>query len=301
MISPHTPVLASECVNLYNGIGDGVFVDCTLGYGGHAKLILDRYPNIEYIGIDRDITAIEFSTKLLYPCKDRFQAIHGSFSEVFATLKEKNIVGVLADLGISSLQVDRLDRGFGFASDELDMRMDRGQDLDAKTVVNSYSQLDLMRIIKEYGEDTNAKKIADLIVKHRPFNSAKDLSDLIERNLPRGKIHPATKLFQAIRIEVNKELDEIQTLLDLIATNHRKDLIVGIISFHSLEDRIVKQAFKQWSERCICPPHFYRCECGGDRALGVRLTKKPVVASADEIRLNPRSRSAKLRGFRFGK
>lgn len=300
MNAPHIAVLPDETVSLFSGTKSGVFVDCTLGYAGHAELILEKYPHISYIGIDRDLMAIEFASKKLARFGDRFKAIKGAFSEVFEKIKEENIVGVLADLGVSSLQLDLASRGFGFDSEVLDMRMDTTQALSAKDVVNSYELSDLMRILKEYGEEPNAHKIADLIVKNRPFSSAKKLSDLIVHSFKRGKIHPATLTFQAVRIEVNRELLEISTLLDLIRSSAKDGLIVGIISFHSLEDRIVKTAFKQWATNCICLPNAYRCECGNNHAVGKILTKKPVTATSKEIGANPRSRSAKLRGFKFG-
>ena len=209
------------------------------------------------------------------------------------------IRGVLADIGVSSLQLDKLDRGFSFNSENLDMRMNQNQSLDASTIINSYSQLELENIFKEYGEIREYKKIASLIVQNRPFYSAKELAEFFYNKLPKGKIHPATLIFQAIRIEVNDELGVLDRLFKSMEEAKLKDCIVAIISFHSLEDRVVKNYFKKWSENCICPKDAFRCECGKNHALGKIITKKPIIATNIEIKQNPRSRSAKLRVFRF--
>lgn len=297
--SPHIPVLAQQSVTLYEGIRSGVFVDCTVGYGGHAELLLTRYPQITYIGIDRDETAIAFASERLKPFGSRFRAIKGAFSEVFPTLEDEDICGVLADLGVSSLQLDRGDRGFGFLSETLDMRMDQNRTLSAETVVNHYDQAQLTRIFKAYGEEPQAAKMAALIIQNRPFSSARALAEMIASRFPKGRIHPATLVFQAIRIEVNDELGELRRLLDTLEAAMPSDLIAGIISFHSLEDRMVKERFKAWGKACICPPESWRCVCGANHARGEVLTKKPLIATEAEIKQNPRSRSAKLRGFHF--
>ncbi|GHV03298.1 ribosomal RNA small subunit methyltransferase H [Campylobacterota bacterium] len=299
MKSPHIPVLANEVLTLFEPVKDGVFVDCTLGFGGHAKLILERFNNIEYIGIDRDENAIEFSTKQLAKFGDRFRAIQGAFSTVLPTLKTKPIAAALADLGVSSLQLDSADRGFGFASSLLDMRMDTNAPFSAENVVNHYDLEELIRIFRDYGEEPQAKRMAEMIVKNRPFDSNQSLATLIERSFGRGKIHAATRIFQAIRIEVNDELGELENMLSAIETMELSGAIVGIISFHSLEDRIVKNRFRNWSKSCICPKESPRCLCGNNHALGQTLTKKPILPQACEAKENPRSRSAKLRGFKF--
>ena len=197
------------------------------------------------------------------------------------------------------MQLDKLDRGFSFNSKNLDMRMNQNQILDASTVVNSYSQVELENIFKEYGEIREYKKIASLIVQNRPFYSAKELAEFFYNKLPKGKIHPATLIFQAIRIEVNDELGVLDRLFKSMEESKLKDCIVAIISFHSLEDRVVKNYFKKWSENCICPKDAFRCECGKNHSLGEIITKKPIIATNFEIKQNPRSRSAKLRVFRF--
>ena len=185
------------------------------------------------------------------------------------------------------------------------MRMDRSAALSAYDVVNGYDRRRLAEIFAAYGEVRGAKRLADAIVAERdkaPIRTAAQLSRVIAQTLPsKGTLHPATLPFQAIRIEVNDELGEIERLLDAIETRHDRGMTVALITFHSLEDRLVKQRFKRWARRCVCPPHLPRCECGGDHALGEVLTKKPITASAEEIRRNPRSRSAKLRLFRFKK
>ena len=199
---------------------------------------------------------------------------------------------------MSSLQLDQKDRGFSYESDTLDMRMDKDASLSALNVVNEYDTLKLEKILLEYGELRNYKKIADCIVENRPFNSAKELSDTTKHLMPRGKkIHPATLLMQAIRIEVNDELGELKSLLQSIEDAKLQDTRVAIISFHSLEDRIVKQTYTRWSKNCICPSEAMRCTCSRDNALGKIVTKKPVTAQADELKENPRSRSAKMRVF----
>ncbi|MDR0663976.1 MAG: 16S rRNA (cytosine(1402)-N(4))-methyltransferase RsmH [Helicobacteraceae bacterium] len=296
--SPHTPVLTNEVFGLFGDLKDGVLVDCTLGYGGHAFEALSRYPKIAYIGIDRDQTALDYSAKRLKIFGDRFRAIRAEFADEIATIKEP-IAGVLADLGVSSLQLDDGDRGFGFNSDCLDMRMDQSSRFSAIDVINGYEESELSRLFFEYGEEPRAKAIASLIIKKRPFYSAKALSGLIAANFSRGKIHSATRVFQAIRIEVNGELDQLGKLLDSLENIKPSGAVIAVISFHSLEDRMVKDRFKKWARECVCPPNALRCECGGNRRFGEVLTKKPITAKADELRSNPRSRSAKLRGFRF--
>jgi len=208
--TPHIPVLYREVVDIFSDIESGIIIDCTMGYAGHSSLILENNPNIKLIAIDQDQTAIDFSTKKLEKFKDRVEIRKGRFSNVIKDiLKEyntKDIKGVLADIGVSSLQLDQKDRGFSYDSENLDMRMDKDAPLSAYEVVNNYSIEDLQRVLFEYGELRNYKKLASQIVKNRPFNSAKELSLKLKPYLPRGKkIHPATLLLQAIRIEVNDE------------------------------------------------------------------------------------------------
>jgi len=298
--TPHIPVLHKEVLLSFSDVREGVFVDCTMGYGGHSSLILEQNPDIRLIGIDQDQTAIDFSTKRLAKFGERVEIRKGRFSEVLQEILDEGIDvrGILADIGVSSLQLDEKERGFSYESDNLDMRMDKSRSLTAADVVNGYSQEELARIFYEYGELKNARKLASVIVSKRPFTSAKELSETIRPYMPKGKkIHPSTLLFQAIRIEVNDELGELRRLLDVIEHSSLKKTKVGIISFHSLEDRIVKQRFSRWAKSCICPSDAMRCTCGNNHAIGHIVTKKPLTADAEELKQNPRSRSAKLRVF----
>ena len=300
---PHIPVLYREVIDTFKDIDSGIVIDCTMGYGGHSSMILESNPNIKLIGIDQDQTAIDFSTKRLEKYSDRVVIKKGRFSSVIKEIIDEydvsSIKGILADIGVSSLQLDQKDRGFSYESDNLDMRMDKDSSLSAFEVVNEYSKENLEQILLEYGELRNYKKIASFIVQNRPFNSAKELSEALKPLMPRGKkIHPATLLMQAIRIEVNDELGELKSLLQNIYEAGFEDTIVSIISFHSLEDRIVKQTFSKWSKNCICPQEIMRCECGNNHSIGKILTKKPLMAKDDELKQNIRSRSAKMRNFK---
>jgi len=302
---PHIPVLYREVQKTFEDISEGTIIDCTMGYAGHSSLILESNPNVNLIGIDQDQTAIDFSKKRLEPFAKRVKIKKGRFSQMTAEIfKEENLAdirGLLADIGVSSLQLDEKERGFSFESGSLDMRMDPSLALSAAEVVNTYTQGDLERILFEYGEVKNAKRIASEIVKARPLHSAKELSEVIRPFAPYGKkIHPSTLVFQAIRIEVNDELGELEALLDSIEHSGLKDARIAIISFHSLEDRMVKQRFKKWSLSCICSPEAMRCTCGNNHALGKMVARKPYEAKSDEIKENARSRSAKMRVFQFG-
>jgi len=299
---PHIPVLYREVVETFNDIKDGIIIDCTMGYGGHSSMILDANPNIKLIAIDQDQTAIDFSSKRLEKYGDRVEIRKGRFSNVIKDILHevdaKEIKGLLADIGVSSLQLDQKDRGFSYESDNLDMRMDKDALLSASNVVNEYSKSELERILLEYGELRNFKKIATEIINNRPFTSAKELSEKLKPFMPRGKkIHPATLLMQAVRIEVNNELGELKSLLKSIEEAKLPNAKIAIISFHSLEDRIVKKEFAKWSKSCICPSEAMRCTCGNNHQLGKIITKKPIMAQDDELKANARSRSAKMRIF----
>ena len=301
---PHIPVLYAQVIDAFKNIEDGIIIDCTMGYGGHSSMILDANPNIKLIAIDQDQTAIDFSTKRLAKYGDRVSIRKGRFSsrikDIISEVGVENIRGILADIGVSSLQLDQKTRGFSYESDNLDMRMDKDASLSAGNVVNEYTTSELEKILLEYGELRNYKKIASAIVNSRPFTSAKELSDATKHLMPRGKkIHPATLLMQAIRIEVNDELGELKSLLQSIEEAKFSDAVVAIISFHSLEDRIVKQTYSRWSKNCICPDEAMRCTCSRDNALGKILSKKPITAQDDELKSNPRSRSAKMRVFHY--
>lgn len=296
---PHIPVLYNEVLDCFKDINKGYIIDCTTGYAGHSSGLLNQNSSVKLICNDQDDEALNFSKNRLKDFENRVEFNKGNFENIIKKFENYPIRGVLADIGVSSLQLDKLDRGFSFNSENLDMRMNQNQSLDASTVINSYSQLELENIFKEYGEIREYKKIASLIVQNRPFYGAKELAEFFYNKLPKGKIHPATLIFQAIRIEVNDELGVLDRLFKSMEEAKLKDCIVAIISFHSLEDRVVKNYFKKWSENCICPKDAFRCECGKNHALGKIITKKPIIATNFEIKQNPRSRSAKLRVFRF--
>ena len=301
---PHIPVLYREVLEVFSEVEDGIVIDCTMGYGGHSSMMLEANPNLQLIAIDQDQTAIDFSSQRLEPYAERVSIRKGRFSAVIKDIIKEydvsKIKGVLADIGVSSLQLDQKDRGFSYESENLDMRMDKGASLDASRVVNEYSKADLERILLEYGELRNYKKIASVIVAERPFSSAKELSDTLKPHMPHGKkIHPATLLMQAIRIEVNDELGELKSLLESLKSAQLPNAKIAIISFHSLEDRIVKQTYNAWSKSCICPLEAMRCLCSNDNQLGKVVTKKPIMAQEDELKENPRSRSAKMRVFKM--
>ncbi len=297
---PHKPVLLQEVLEIFKE-SKGVVVDATLGYAGHSEALLKSNPNIKIVGIDQDAEAIAFSTDRLAPFKERVEIVQGRFADkIDEILQNYPVKGVLADIGVSSLQLDKKERGFSLQSDNLDMRMDQSAPLSADIVVNKYDEGDLIKILKEYGEIRQAVKLARAIIQHRPIISAKELADIALKVLPKNrKIHPATTLFQAIRIEVNQELAQLEKLLDSLEEYRPSGAKIAIITFHSLEDRIVKNRFKKWAKACICPPESLKCTCGADNALGKILTKKPITASQAELEENPRSRSAKLRVFQF--
>ncbi|WP_457750283.1 16S rRNA (cytosine(1402)-N(4))-methyltransferase RsmH [Sulfurimonas sp.] len=301
---PHVPVLYKEVIEAFKDLEEGIVIDCTMGYGGHTSMILEANPNIKVIAIDQDQTAIDFSSKRLQKYGERISTRKGRFStviqEILQEVNPEDIKGILADIGVSSLQLDQKTRGFSYESDNLDMRMDKDAPLSASNVVNEYPQFELERILLEYGELRNYKKIAQTIVQNRPFTSAKELSQAVKPHMPRGKkIHPATLLMQAIRIEVNDELGELKSLLKNIEKAKLPKAKIAIISFHSLEDRIVKKEFSKWAKSCICPPEAFRCTCGNNHRLGKILSKKPIMAKEDELKENVRSRSAKMRLFQM--
>jgi 16S rRNA (cytosine1402-N4)-methyltransferase len=299
--SPHIPVLLDETINGFSDIDSGYIIDCTTGYAGHSYELLKSNPNIKLICNDKDITAINFSKNRLKEFEDRVIFNQGDFSQVIEKFKEYPIRGVLADIGVSSLQLDHRERGFSFDSDVLDMRMNQDNSFSAYNVVNEYSQSQLEYIFKEYGEIREYRKLASLIIQARskePIKSAKELSKIATQIKNYKKIHPATLLFQAVRIEVNQELEELNILLDSIEKN-LKDATISIITFHSLEDRVVKNRFRVWSQDCICSAEAIRCECSKDNSKGKIITRKPITASSSELKYNPRSRSAKLRLFKI--
>lgn len=309
---PHIPVLLNQVVESFQTPPiqkGGVLIDCTLGFGGHSEALLRAYPKLEIIGIDQDKNAITFASERLRGFGKRFSYQFGRYSEVLRQLLEnvelyKNLVGIFADIGVSSLQFDDRSRGFCFDSEMLDMRMNQEQILNAKEIVNHYTPNQLEQIFRDFGEIREYKKLTRLIIESRKIEkitSSKDLSSLIVKHFKHPKIHPATQAFQALRIAVNDELGELKRLLENIRSCPlQKGARLSIISFHSLEDRLVKTAFKEWERKCICGSGVMRCVCGNNHQKGRNLYKKPLCASKEEINANPRSRSAKLRSFEFG-
>ena len=302
----HRSVLLDECIEGLNIKPDGIYVDGTAGGGGHSYHIAERLTEGgRLIAIDRDDAAIAAAGERLSPFADRVTIVRNNFSaiaDVCAMLGVEKIDGVLLDLGVSSYQLDTAERGFTHNADApLDMRMDRRGELDAFTVVNTYSYDELKKVIWNYGEDRFAPKIAAAIVNRREKELIKttgELVDIIKSAIPaaarEGGHHPAKRTFQAIRIEVNGELDAIEPAIrnatDLLAPGGR----IAIITFHSLEDRIVKQTYADLGSGCNCPKSLPICVCGRKPSVSV-LTRKPILPSAEEIESNPRSRSAKLR------
>ena len=280
------------------------FLDGTLGGGGHSEQILiDSSPDGQVLGLDRDDEALSAARERLRRFDRRWIARQASFADAREILSEigwQRVDGAILDLGVSSHQIDTAERGFSFRSDvALDMRMDRRQSLDAREVVNFYPAEELTRIFRDYGEEPRARRLAQAIVserRSRPFEKTDDLARLIERIKGRGRRehHPATQVFQALRIAVNGELDHLERFLEAGYELMEPAGRMAIISFHSLEDRMVKTAFRKWSRACLCPPRVLRCQCGWSQKVKL-LTKKPVVPSSAEIEINPRARSAKLR------
>ncbi len=311
MESVHIPVLLEQVLESFNTAlthRGGILLDCTLGLGGHSYALLKTYPHLSVIGIDQDKEALALAEQRLSVFGARFSARKGRYSTIVHHILNDtslfcNIIGILADIGVSSLQLDTKERGFGFSDTRLDMRMDKERALNAKEIVNTYSLRELERILRDFGEIREYKKMARLIVEERgraPIESARDLSALIARHFRRSGNHPATQAFQALRIAVNDELGELERLLqELYQKPLQSGARVSIIAFHSLEDRIIKRAFKEWERDCICDTEALRCVCGGNHKKGKNLTKKPQRASRQEIQSNPRSRSAKLRCFEF--
>lgn len=300
----HIPVLLNETIENLNIKEDGIYVDGTMGGASHSKEIAKRLKTGRLIAIDQDIDAIKKGTEVLKDFEDRVTIVKSNFSnldQVLDNLGIKKIDGLLLDLGVSSYQLDQGDRGFSYHQDfTLDMRMDQSQDLSARDVVNEYSKEDLERIILTYGEERWAKRIAEFIVEERklkPIESTFDLLEVIKKAIPKAQRmdkHPGMKTFQAIRIEVNNELNIIDKTIDMGIKRMNPKGMMCIITFHSLEDRIVKNAFRYQELDCICDPRAPICTCDKVSTIKV-LSRKPILPSKEEIERNPRSRSAKLR------
>ncbi len=302
----HASVLLYECIEALN-IRDGyTYVDCTAGGGGHSIEIAKRLgKNSHLICFDRDKSAIRAATERLKDYLSQVTFINDNFSSLESVIKDfkiNNLGGVLADLGCSSYQFDTPERGFSYMHNaELDMRMDVDSPLNAYKIINEYSEADLKRIIYEYGEERFAPRIASEIVKRRtlkPIETTFELTEIIKTAIPKANRmdgpHPSKRTFQAIRIEVNGELDVIEPMIRTSAASLVSGGRLAIISFHSLEDRIVKQSYRSLSQGCTCPRDFPVCVCGNKPQIK-EITKKPILPSKEELEINPRSRSAKLR------
>ena len=308
MGAPHRPVLLEETLKFLAPERGGLFVDCTVGLGGHSEAILKSSSDTRVVGLDLDPAALAYSRQRLAPFGDRFRAFQANFREVQDVLNraaESDPDGILVDLGVSSLQFDSPERGFSFRFDApLDMRMDPASETTAADLLQQLPEAEIARIIFEFGEERHSRRIARRIVERReqgkPVTTTKELADLVAAAVGGRKqqqIHPATRTFQALRIAVNNELeglgDFVELAVDLLAPDGR---FVGI-SFHSLEDRILKQELRRLSGYCQCPPRLPVCSCGAREVVEV-LTRRPVAPGARELEENPRARSAKLRAAR---
>lgn len=301
----HISVLLNECIDNLNIRPDGIYVDGTMGGGGHSLEIAKRLTTGRLICIDQDPNAHEAAGKRLAEYKDRITFVRDNFGNIKSILDSlgiEKIDGMLLDIGVSSHQLDEAERGFSYQQDApLDMRMNPDRPFSAYDVVNGYDEDELDRVIFTYGEERWARRIAQFIVKEReakPIETTGELVDIIKKAVPKGARkdgpHPAKRTFQAIRIEVNGELDVLQRAIDDVAARLAVGGRLCIITFHSLEDRIVKEAFRKQENPCICPPQFPVCVCG-KKPLGRVITRKPTLPSKEELEENPRSRSAKLR------
>ncbi len=304
----HKSVLLEETIDNLNIKPDGIYVDGTLGGAGHSEQIVKRLgEGGRLIGIDQDEDAIAAASKRLEPYGDKVTIVRDNYQNFRRILDELNIQkvdGILLDLGVSSYQLDNADRGFTYRVDApLDMRMDNRQPKTAKDIVNDYSEAELFRILKDYGEERYAKSIAYHICKYREnkvIETTEELNDIIRGSIPakarNGQGHPSKQTFQAIRIELNRELDVLRDSIDGMITSLNPGGRLCIITFHSLEDRIVKLAFRKNENPCICPPNFPVCTCGR-KPLGKVITRKPIIPGERELEENSRSKSSKLRVF----
>lgn len=301
----HVSVLLEECIDGLNIKPDGIYVDGTLGGAGHSSRIAAKLTTGRLIGIDRDPVALKAAGERLAPFGDRVTLVHSNFCEIADVLDDLGIGGVdgiLLDLGVSSPQLDDGARGFSYVADApLDMRMDNGDSLSADTVVNTWSYEELKRILYEYGEERYAPAIASAICRRResaPIGSTLELVDVIRSAMPpaalREKQHPAKRSFQAIRIAVNDELNSVAKVMKDAVPLLNSGGRLAVITFHSLEDRIVKNAMAEAAKGCTCPPNFPVCVCGKKPKVQV-ITRKPIVSGENELERNPRARSAKLR------
>ena len=304
MPKQHESVLEREVIQNLNLLGGSLIVDGTLGDGGHAELLLKNTTSVRVLGIDRDMRAIERAEKRLAPFRDRITLVHGNFSDIKTILKKANVMnvdGLLLDLGVSSPQLDSPNRGFSFMRNgPLDMRMDSSQKITAADLLIELPDEKLVSVIKEYGEERFSKRIVRAIrqaQKQSAIKTTLQLSNIISSVIHASrqtKIHPATRTFQALRIAVNAELEHIKKALRDSVDILQESARVIVISFHSLEDRIVKNFFKTEEKGCVCPPKIPVCSCGHKQRLKI-ITRKPIIPAVEEVRLNSRASSAKLR------
>ena len=304
--APHRPVLLEESIKFLAPERGGLFIDCTVGLGGHSEAILESSNDTRVIGIDLDLAALDYAKQRLAQYAARFHPAHADFRDIKEVLRaagDQEPRGILADLGVSSLQFDSPERGFSFRFDApLDMRMDPSSGKEtAAELLSRLSESEIAKIIFEFGEERHSRRIARRIVENReagnPVTTTKELAELIQRGAgarKRNQIHPATRTFQALRIAVNKELEGlakfVEDSIDLLQPDGR----FVVISFHSLEDRIIKRELRRLSGHCQCPPRLPVCSCGTRQVIEV-LTRRPVTPGPDEVDKNPRARSAKLR------
>ncbi len=305
----HFSVLLRESIDLIEVKDNGVYIDATLGLGGHTAEILNRSSSARVVGIDQDEKALKLANERLNKNADRITLVNANFEEireVAAELKIGRVDGIIADLGVSSLQLDSAERGFSFRFDApLDMRMDPAGDAEtASELIGRLPEQEIANIIYRFGEERFSRRIARRIVERReagePVQTTRQLAELVERAVrrsPKDQIHPATRTFQALRIAVNRELDILGQFLTDGIEILKKEGRFAVITFHSLEDRIVKQTFQRLAGKCFCPPRIPVCMCGAEKIIEI-VSKKPIVPADDELKQNPRSRSAKLRVVR---
>ena len=308
MTFKHISVLLEETIDNLNIKPDGIYVDGTLGGGGHAYHVCSQLgENGRFIGIDQDAAAISAASERLKPFGDKVTIVRSNYcnmKKVLHDLGVEKVDGIVLDLGVSSYQLDTAERGFTYRENApLDMRMDQRQEKTARDIINDYSEMELFRIIRDYGEDKFAKNIAKHIVRARqekPIETTDELTEVIKAAIPMKFRavggHPAKRTFQAIRIELNRELEVLKGHLNEMVDLLNDDGRICIITFHSLEDRIVKNIFKKCENPCECPPSFPACVCG-KKSLGKVISRKPILPSEEELEVNPRSKSAKLRVF----
>ena len=308
MTFKHISVLLEETIDNLNIKPDGIYVDGTLGGGGHAYHVCSKLgENGRFIGIDQDAAAIAAASERLKPFEDKVTIVRSNYCDMKKVLHDlgiEKVDGIVLDLGVSSYQLDTAERGFTYRENApLDMRMDQRQEKTARDIINDYSEMELFRIIRDYGEDKFAKNIAKHIVRARqekPIETTDELTEVIKAAIPMKFRavggHPAKRTFQAIRIELNRELEVLKGHLNEMVDLLNEDGRICIITFHSLEDRIVKNIFKKCENPCECPPSFPTCVCG-KKSLGKVISRKPILPSEEELEVNPRSKSAKLRVF----